>query len=378
MPYRPDIDGLRALAVLAVVLYHYGLGDVSGGFVGVDVFFVISGFLITGVLRRDIEVRGLSLVDFYHRRIRRIIPALLFMLVVALMAGYVLLMPGDYADLGESGLSAAAGAGNLHFFWNTGYFDRASDLLPLLHTWSLGVEEQFYLVWPFALALLLKVGQGRSRFPVAAIAALAAASFAFGIHAMAADPKAAFYLPQFRAWELMIGAALAFLPPVRMAFLAHGGGILGLAVITWSVLALTSESAFPGWNALPPVAGAALLIWSGPDHVVGRGLAMAPLRHVGLVSYSLYLWHWPLLVFFRHYASGEAPTTRESVVLALMAGVISWLSWRFVERPFRTARVRPGIRYVTELRRSRSGWPSGHRYARRMAYRRDSVATSRR
>src|SRR4051794_26669742 len=209
--HRADIDGLRAIAVLLIFIFHLG-GPVSGGFVGVDVFFVISGFLITSIIIRGIENRSFTFVGFYARRIRRIFPALLTMLTVVLLAGIFLLMPGDYDVTGRSALYAAASASNFYFLKHTGYFDVASEMMPLLHTWSLAIEEQFYLLWPITLVLLVRlVGLNRRAIGLY-VAAICAISLALCIHQTQINPKAAFYLPHTRIWELDVGVLLAIIP----------------------------------------------------------------------------------------------------------------------------------------------------------------------
>ncbi len=338
--HRADIDGLRAIAVLLIVLFHLRLSP-PGGFVGVDVFFVISGFLITTIILRDIEVGRFSFGAFYARRMRRILPALLVMLIVTLGAGAFLLMPGDYGAAGRSALYAAGSLSNVYFFNHTGYFDVSSDLMPLLHTWSLGVEEQFYLVWPALLVMIIAI-VGTSRRKVGfVVAALCLTSLAWCLYRMRHDPKAAFYLPQARAWELGVGALIAIVPrsryPASFA-VAAAAGLAGLSLILWSAFSLTSASPFPGINAIVPVAGAALLIapWpaTGP---VQRLLSLEPLTFLGRISYSLYLWHWPILVLWRQYQLGAALSTTESAVLAVVILAIAWISWACIEEPVRRA-----------------------------------------
>jgi len=342
--YRPDIDGLRGVAVLAVLLFHYGVPAVSGGFVGVDVFFVISGYLITRLLvqrlpERIAQARG-WLIDFYSRRARRILPALLFILAVALAAGWWLLLPDDYANLGKSAAYASVGLGNLYFYRYTGYFDREAALQPLLHLWSLGVEEQFYLIWPTLLGLVGWCTGGRRAWIGAAVGALTLFAFLYALHAVGANSKAAFYLPQARAWELGLGALVVFLPSLPSRFLAEGVPIAGLALIGYAVFVLTSHDPFPGINALWPCLGAALLVWPRQrPSLVGRLLGMFPLRRTGEISYSLYLWHWPLLVFLRYYDNGREPTGWAMIALGVAAYVLAYLSWLGVERPFRRSRA---------------------------------------
>jgi len=353
--YRPDIDGLRAVAVVPVVLFHAGIAPFSGGFVGVDIFFVISGYLITALIARQALARQFSFGDFYVRRIRRLFPALWAVLAFSLAAGYLLLLPGELADTGRAAQRVVLFVSN-HLFWHTQndyWSQNALSAQPLLHTWSLAVEEQFYLVLPVCLAMLVRhaAGRGGGHAPLhrvtLALAGLAAASFVFSQWLLARDAPGAFYILASRAWELLLGGllALATLAPrasrlPRWAIDALGAA--GLALIGWSVLHYTEKTPFPAAAALLPCAGAALLIWAGiprpgtPAARVTRLLSWRPLVFVGLISYSLYLWHWPLLVFARSvgWRARGLPEIPAAVLLAGIA-VIAWLSYRFIERPFR-------------------------------------------
>ncbi|MEZ6030000.1 MAG: SGNH hydrolase domain-containing protein [Hyphomonadaceae bacterium] len=334
------MDGLRTIAVGAVLLYHYGLTAIPGGFVGVDVFFVISGYLITNILARDIRTNGLSITSFYNRRIRRILPAVLFVLLACFAAGWLLLAPGDYEVLGHSAAYSAAGGANLYFYWNTGYFDQAAELMPLLHLWSLGVEEQFYVVWPLLLAGIMWVARGNAWVTVGAILIVIAVSLAASVAAMPVDPKGAFFLPHLRAWELAVGALIAFLPAIRWRIISELAGIAGLALIAYSLVVLEAGDQFPGLNALPPVLGSALLIWPRAKSVTSWALSLPPMVFTGKISYSLYLWHWPVLVFFRFYANGELPTALEASILGAIAYLLSVFSWWVIERPFRRIKAK--------------------------------------
>ena len=349
--YRADIDGLRAVSVGGVLLFHYGFAAFSGGFVGVDVFFVISGYLITRILVDQLDQGGISLLDFYDRRIRRIFPAALVAIAAALVVGFFLLLPGDYAELGRSAAYSAASLANVYFYQHTGYFDRQSDLLPLLHFWSLAVEEQFYLVWPALLALFVFLARGSRRTIAILVAGVIIASFAVSVYQVATDAKAAFYLPFARAWELALGAMLVFLPALRSDRLPGIGRALwvgelislaGLALIALAIFSLSPQDPFPGAAALAPCIGAALLLWpKDRPTLTGRLLSLPPLRFVGQISYSLYLWHWPTLVFYRTYINGAMPSTTQAVALAFVSFVLAWLSWRFVEQPFRRRLLSP-------------------------------------
>jgi peptidoglycan/LPS O-acetylase OafA/YrhL len=341
--YRPDIDGLRAFAVLSVLAYHYGGPlpvpgwlQLPGGFTGVDVFFVISGFLITSKLRDDIAAGEFSILGFYDRRIRRILPALLVMLAVTLFAGKFLLMPGDYKTLAASAAAAAFGVSNLFFLAHTGYFDQSANLLPLLHTWSLAVEEQFYVAWP---PLLFLIAAGHKRIDIAAIiGAIVIVGFGASLFWFDFDPKAAFFTAIPRAWELALGALLVFLPPLTCA-IGEIATALGLAVIGAGFV-VVSDASFPGIAALYPCAGAALVIW--PRRQETRSSSwLGRLRPIGLISYSLYLWHWPVWVLFRIYIDNGTPRIREALALAVVSILLATLSYRFVEQPFRKRRWQP-------------------------------------
>jgi peptidoglycan/LPS O-acetylase OafA/YrhL len=338
--YRPEIDGLRAVAVLSVVAFHYG-APIRGGFTGVDVFFVISGFLITQILSAEIVSGTFSVLGFYDRRMRRILPALLVMLAATLLAGALLLFPGDYTALATSGAYASLGASNFFFLYNTGYFDQVAELMPLLHTWSLAVEEQFYLIWP---VLLFALVAGRSRTVIAAILGTGVLACCIGsIVYFRFDPKAAFYLPLPRAWELGLGALLAFLPPLSY----RAGEIAttaGLALIGFGFFKISPQN-FPGAAALYPCVGAALVLWPNAEKTpVSRTLGL--LAPIGLISYSLYLWHWPIWVFYRFYINNGTPGALRAMMLVIVSIAVATLSYRYVEQPFRKRRW-PAARTVS-------------------------------
>lgn len=332
--YRPDIDGLRALAVVPVALFHARIPGFAGGYVGVDVFFVISGFLITSILLRDIRAGDFSLARFYERRIRRLLPALFAVVTASMAIAYWLLLPREFQNFGKSVAASALWVSNVLFFREAGYFDAPAELKPLLHTWSLAVEEQFYLLFPLMLVALYRFFSG---YAVSALLALSVLSFALCAWMMSYRESAAFYLLPFRAWELGMGALLAAAalpaPRERAATIL---GAVGLACILAAVFFYTPATPFPGWAAALPCLGAALLIYSGASRgsAIRRLLSLRPVVFVGLISYSFYLWHWPALVFARYYHIDDLGVLGEaSVVLAALAG--SALCWRFVERPFR-------------------------------------------
>ncbi len=349
--YRPEVDGLRAIAVLAVVFYHAGLGF-SGGFIGVDVFFVISGYLITSLILKDLQNGRFTLGHFWERRIRRIMPAAAVVVLSVLVAGWFLLLPEDYDDLGASALSQSVFSANIYFWRTLDYFASAAEEKPLLHTWSLAVEEQFYLIFPFFLLLLFRLKflhTRKSLFVVFTVGALL--SFAISVWSLQASPLASFYLLPSRAWELLLGSVVA-LAPHPPDLKQHNGlyGLLswvGVVAILVPSFTYTSETPFPGMAALPPVLGTAAFIWATnrPDAVGLTAsarvlLAAKPVVFVGLISYSLYLWHWPLLAFAR-YVNVVALPLGFRLGLILLAFALAILSWRLVETPFR--RRREGI-----------------------------------
>lgn len=340
--HRRDIDGLRALAILPVLLFHAHVAGFSGGYVGVDIFFVISGFLITGIIARELDEGRFSLIQFYARRFRRIIPALALMMLAVLGMAAILYLPGDLESVPRSALAATLFVSNLWFFTDTGYFAGGADVKPLLHTWSLAVEEQYYIAFPI---LLMGVARFAPRWRTAMLWTAAAISLALCV-AMRRDTSGfAFYLPPARAWELLAGAliALGAAPPVKARMIRELLAWAGVAAIAAAVIGFDSHTPFPGIAALAPVIGAVLLLHSAPETSVGRILSLPPLVGVGLLSYSLYLWHWPLIVF-TEYATDLplAGTLRILVIIAAFAA--AFLSWRFVERPFRSSSRFPAPR----------------------------------
>ncbi|HEY4555762.1 MAG TPA: acyltransferase family protein, partial [Lysobacter sp.] len=339
LAYRADIDGLRGIAVLAVVLYHLDLGPLAGGFAGVDIFFVISGFLITSIIQRRIDEGRFSFAWFYERRIRRLFPALAAMLVGTLVLGAWLLLPSDLALVGKGTAATLLFASNV-FFWRTsGYFNTESGINPLLHTWSLAVEEQFYIGLPILLLVLHRYARGRLAL---ALGALAVVSFAACVALTPLRPSAAFYLSPFRAWELLAGSLLAVgaVPAVKSRATREAVALAGLAVVVASLLLLKPGVTIPGWRMAIPVLGTCALIHVGTSggSAVHTLLRTRGLVAVGLISYSLYLWHWPLLVFAR-YRNDLEPLgdLRWAVLVASFA--IAWASYRFIEQPFRHARA---------------------------------------
>ena len=343
MNYRPDIDGLRTIAVVPVVLYHAGVAGFTGGFVGVDIFFVISGFLITTIIHRDLLEGRFSVIRFYERRARRILPALFAVIVACLAAGWFILVPEDYDQMGQSILSALLFVSNMWFWRNSGdYFGGATDYLPMLHTWSLAVEEQFYIFFPLLLMLLHRMGR---RLILPAILLLAVGSLAMAAWATPRMPSASFYLLPTRIWELGAGSllALGLVPAAAPRALREAVGVLGLAAVLAPVFLYDSRTIFPGLAALPPVLGATALIWAGTAGPVmaSRLLALRPMVWIGLISYSLYLWHWPIMALARNrlFTVELEPAWQVATILASFAA--GWISWHIIERPFRVP-VRQG------------------------------------
>lgn len=337
--YRADIDGLRAIAVLAVVLFHLSPSFLSGGFVGVDVFFVISGFLITSILQKDISGHEFSLWKFWERRVRRILPALFVVVFTSLLAGWFLFLPHDYERLSRQALSVAIFASNILFYMQSGYFDASNETKPLLHTWSLSVEEQFYLFFPFAFFLLTKFMSGYLKPILGAAFILSLSLSIYGVHAF---PTATFYLLPTRMWELLLGALIAIFPAkqVPSRYYSEAGAFLGAGLIFFSIFTYSRETVFPGGAALIPCLGAALLLWSGSRYspAVCKILGLRPFVFIGKISYSWYLWHWPVLVFYKYYHS-QTYELSDMAVLLLSTFLISVLSWKYVETPFRSLQV---------------------------------------
>ncbi|HEY4103217.1 MAG TPA: acyltransferase family protein [Polyangiaceae bacterium] len=349
MPHRNDIDGLRAIAVLSVVFYHLGpFKAVGGGFVGVDVFFVISGYLITGIIQSELDAGKFSVAAFYNRRVRRIFPALFAVYLFCLVASALLEFPAEAKNVGRDVLWSLAFLSNVLFSRATGYFDQASRTDPLLHTWSLSVEEQFYVVFPLLLASLWRLGP---RVRNAILLFTAALSLVASERMLAANARHAFYFVQYRAWELLLGSfcALGIVPQVTRRAVAEVLTLAGLAAIFFAIFSIRSTTPFPGYWAIPPSAGAAAILHGGARvRTLGaRLLGLAPLRWVGLISYSFYLWHWPLIAFYgsRH----DSMTLKAALAILALALLISALSYRFIEEPFRTKPYRRSVRTVLLL-----------------------------
>lgn len=331
--YRRDIDGMRALAIVSVVLCHLGSRWFGGGFVGVDVFFVISGFLIAGIITRELDSGRFSLAHFYERRARRILPALFVMIAFVLAGASLLYMPTDFSEVPKSALMTLAFLANFWFLSRTGYFSADNEALPLLHSWSLAVEGQFYLAMPL---LLWVIARWMPRWRVPLLAAAGLLSFAACLWIGASNTDANYFLPVTRAWELIAGALLgaSALAPPRRPWQREALAIGGLGLIGFAVLTAHHAETYPGLATVPPVLGTALLLYCAPGTLVGRLLSCKLPVGIGLISYSLYLWHWPIITF-ASYASVD-PLTRWQRIAVLAASLLAaWASWRYVEMPLR-------------------------------------------
>lgn len=335
--YRTEIDGLRALAVVPVILFHAGFKAFSGGFVGVDVFFVISGYLITTILLNDLVAGKFSLVHFYERRARRILPALFLVMFACLPFAWFWLLPQDMKSFSQSLVAVSVFASNILFWQTSGYFDTATELKPLIHTWSLSVEEQYYVLFPLFLLFAWKLGK---RWVLGILAVVAVVSLGMAQWGAYTKPAFTFYMLPTRAWELLMGAFVAFYYSEHNIkkhryWASELGSILGFALIGYATFAYNDTTPFPSLYALVPTMGAAfIIIFATNKTLVGRLLSSKPFLWIGLISYSAYLWHQPLFAFARH-RSLEEPSLQLLAILACLTLPLAYLTWRFIERPFR-------------------------------------------
>ena len=338
-PYRTDIDGLRAIAVVAVLAFHFGVGALTGGFIGVDVFFVISGYLMAEILGRKQQLDLRGLLDFANRRFWRLFPALFVAIAVASVIAAFLYLPDHYRDVVRSSASSIAYLSNIVIWMDFGnYFSSGAELVPVLHTWSLAVEVQFYLV--FALAYCLA-----PRYRKVVLLVLFVVSFAIAWYGVLNYRSASFYLMPTRFWEFMLGAAVVFLPTVKLQWLRTALAATGVAIIVYCALTYTRFTLFPGPGAILPCIATVFVLWAGKNATAGimhAALSAPPVRFIGLISYSLYIWHWPVIVF-GHYYLLRPFTFAESAGALILTFVLSVLSWRFLEMPFRRVPQRRGL-----------------------------------
>lgn len=336
MTYRNDIDGLRALAVLLILFFHADLAAVPGGFIGVDVFFVISGFLITNLIQQEHRQGRFSLGTFYLRRLRRLAPALLFILLLTLVVGWFLQPPHAYQQTAQAAIAAIFSVSNVNFWWQSGYFDSNAISKPLLHTWSLGVEEQFYLIWPFALIAALR--RLSRRHLIGGVVCIAVISLVATQLMLPSHQSAAFFLTPFRLYEFSFGVLLA-----TSGLRARGklGSTLASATGLFIILSVASQfnanTPFPGIHALAPTIGAALLIYAGPQNGISQALSLPPVRYIGRISYSLYLVHWPIQVYYQ-LMFGRPETASEILVVLLVSCACGAVMYHAIETPFRQTR----------------------------------------
>jgi peptidoglycan/LPS O-acetylase OafA/YrhL len=340
MNYRKEIDGLRALAVIPVILFHAGFETFSGGFIGVDVFFVISGYLITTIILEELGQNQFSLVNFYERRARRILPGLFFVMLVSLPAAYFCLLPQDIKDFSQSLVAVSFFISNIFFWSETGYFDTSAELKPLLHTWSLSVEEQFYMLFPL---LLISCWKFRRYYILITLGVIFVISLSLAQWASYLKPGAAFFLLPTRGWELLLGTFAAFYllktnHIVTSKVVGEIAGWLGIALILFSVFYYSKTTPFPGIFALVPTTGAILVIlFSRQSNSSGKFLSNKLLVGIGLISFGAYLWHQPIFAFVRAYTF-EQQTTELIIILIALSFFLGFLSFKYIEKPFRSIR----------------------------------------
>lgn len=346
MKYRAEIDGLRALAVVPVILFHAGFELFSGGFVGVDVFFVISGYLITTILIEDIENKRFSIVNFYERRARRILPALFFVMLVCIPFAWMWMLPNQMKDFSQSLVAVSLFASNILFWTESGYFAQAAEEKPLLHTWSLAVEEQYYVLFPVFLILAWRFGKNRVFWMIVVMAAISLLLSEWGWRNKA---SANFYLAPTRAWELFAGSIAAFIVQKQGVQKNNLLATLGLAAIIFSIFFYDETTPFPSVYSLVPVLGVVLLVlYADKTTFVAKLLSTRGFVGIGLISYSAYLWHQPLFAFAR-VRSLEHPSVMLMTALCFLSLLFAYFSWRYIEMPLRKSQIQRNIIFTTSF-----------------------------
>jgi peptidoglycan/LPS O-acetylase OafA/YrhL len=346
--YRRDIDGLRAVAVSIVVLFHAFPNLLKGGFIGVDIFFVISGYLISTIIITNLENKSFSFIEFYKRRIKRIFPALLLVLLICLIYGWYILLPDEYQQLGLHVFGGAGFISNLILWNESGYFDNAANTKPLLHLWSLGIEEQFYIIWPL---LLYFVWKNKKSFLITTLI-LVLISFATNIWLINDHKTAAFYSPLSRFWELLIGGLLAYISIKRNKFFQHHNNtksIFGFIILFISIFLINEERVFPGWWAILPTLSAFLIISAGQDALLNKIiLSNRIMVTIGLISYPLYLWHWPILIMGK-LTKSSVLNPQERIYLIILSIFFAWLTYRFIELSIRNGKFKISLKLAVSM-----------------------------
>jgi peptidoglycan/LPS O-acetylase OafA/YrhL len=330
--YRPEVDGLRARAVVPVILFHAGFDLFGGGFIGVDIFFVISGYLITTILIDDMENNRFSIVKFYERRSRRILPMLIFVMLICIPFAWQLMSPKQIIDFSESLIAVSSFTSNILFWLESGYFDTVAEAKPLLHTWSLAVEEQYYLLFPIFIFLAWRLGKASVFWIIVCLALFSLALSEWGARY---HPSANFYLAPSRAWELFAGSIAAFFVQKRGVQENNSLSLIGFGAILYAIFFFDENTPFPSLYSLVPVIGVILIVmFGGKETYVARLLSARVFVGLGLISYSAYLWHQPLFAFARMSAEEDIATPK-MIFLVLFSAVLAAISWRYIERPFR-------------------------------------------
>jgi peptidoglycan/LPS O-acetylase OafA/YrhL len=328
--YRPDVDGLRAVAVILVLLFHASPKKYASGYIGVDVFFIISGYLITSILLKDLQLNRYSIKEFYLKRVRRIFPSLILVMLSTLIFGWFALTPTEFQNIGKHIASGALFVSNFNLWLEAGYFDTASEYKPLLHLWSLGIEEQFYIFWPLLLSFFFK----NKRSVLTLITAIILCSFGLNIFFIQQYPSATFYLPHTRTWELLLGSLLSYIEIKGNNSDRYGPhkALAGCVLLASAILLINDKSIFPGWWAILPSLGTLLIISAGPNNFINRNIfGNKVLVYIGLLSYPLYLWHWPIFSYIRIIESGESTKFIKNAAI-LLSFILAALTYHFLEK----------------------------------------------